>query len=730
MPAEGGGGMPLYEGKTLPPVDPPRDLDPDRPVFRIRFTEEVFRDYQEYLRRLELYRRRRWTCGVTGRLNLTYEEALFSEKQETAGMMARLFPEPLIKPTLQAIQYSMLSLKDLVDKISTKLQESWLEGIETYARKENYMCPCKITRMIDDGAGIMRYEVAWLGNDKEVVGSAVVTRKDIISKKFPFSRNMLKSFIRESTWRNAPWVIHDRLAEKHEISRDLPKELKSKFVFYNGKLVSFNQKRTLCKEENETLDNKVPDGNHKRRKVDDSGNEVQGNHKRGKVDDSGNEVQGERSDETKSHPMKYPIEDLLVRSCPDDPAFTNRPVPSRDFKVPIDCVADLLMVWDFCSSFRRLLNLYPFSLEDFENSICHKDGNLALLVESHSAFLQLLIKDRGEYFSALRRKKRNFKITLLSWAEYLSDFLDMMNQQDLCSYVGTVKKGHYALLSVDAKLDIFRKLVDVSLQTDIFREQLDDFIDQLHELGATRRGEALEEARKRREAKQGLKSNFDESSFIDGQNITGEDEGLDGAPDNNCHKTNGVLALEKNSPFLKKRNCEVHSATMDKMQIVEDDDAKKHENVPGGTSKHAENNKSSKELRKRHYEREVEKLFIRANPLGKDKDHNRYWWFRRDGRIFVESSDSKTWGYYDSRKELDALMGSLNTKGERERALLKQLEKFYSRICLGLQKRSKDMAEKVALEETVLRRSTRVRATPRESTGNAYLRYINKWKED
>lgn len=40
------------------------------------------------------------------------------------------------------------------------------------------------------------------------------------------------------------------------------------------------------------------------------------------------------------------------------------------------------------------------------------------------------------------------------------------------------------------------------------------------------------------------------------------------------------------------------------------------------------------------------------------------------------------------------------------------------------------MVEKIAAEEAVLRRSTRVRATPRENSANSFLRYVNKWKED
>ena len=57
-------------------------------------------------------------------------------------------------------------------------------------------------------------------------------------------------------------------------------------------------------------------------------------------------------------------------------------------------------------------------------------------------------------------------------------------------------------------------------------------------------------------------------------------------------------------------------------------------------------------IQKEYFEREMEKRFIRTSPLGKDRNYNRYWWLRRDGRIFVESSDSKEWGYYSSKEEV------------------------------------------------------------------------------
>lgn len=109
-------------------------------------------------------------------------------------------------------------------------------------------------------------------------------------------------------------------------------------------------------------------------------------------------------------PIKYPIDDLLVQPSDSDIQLTERSPLRWDFNVPMHCVGDLLMVWDFCISFGRLLQLSPFSLEDFENAVCHKESNVVLIVESHAALLRLLIKDNGEYFTAIQKKKRKSKV--------------------------------------------------------------------------------------------------------------------------------------------------------------------------------------------------------------------------------------------------------------------------------------------------------------------------------
>ena len=51
-----------------------------------------------------MYRQRVWTCKVTGKTNLTYEEALVSEQR--AAEKVQKFPEEFIEPVLRTVQYS------------------------------------------------------------------------------------------------------------------------------------------------------------------------------------------------------------------------------------------------------------------------------------------------------------------------------------------------------------------------------------------------------------------------------------------------------------------------------------------------------------------------------------------------------------------------------------------------------------------------------------------------
>lgn len=131
----------------------------------------------------------------------------------------------------------MLSLKDLSDTIATELQNCFFAGAELYGKRDGELHPCKILKVVTDGDSKSQYEVGFLDKDKEINGNTVLIGEDLSWKKFPFSRNFLKSFIRESTCHSIPWVVKEYLAKTHGITSKIPKELQNKYVFQNGELV-------------------------------------------------------------------------------------------------------------------------------------------------------------------------------------------------------------------------------------------------------------------------------------------------------------------------------------------------------------------------------------------------------------------------------------------------------------------------------------------------------------
>ncbi|TKW04497.1 hypothetical protein SEVIR_7G113400v4 [Setaria viridis] len=627
--------MPLLRRSTFSLLEPPDNLDPNEEVFQIRFTKEIFRDYQEYLNRLNLYRQKVWTCEVSGKSNLTYEEALVCEQQ--AAVKAQLLPKELIAHVLEMIQYSTLSLTDLLEKVYCSLLLDFFEGQELHAKKDGSEAACKILKVIGSGSTKL-YEVGWLGQENAVVNTSVVKADDLIRKKAPASRNILKMFIRDSTSKRSPWIVNADLARKYGIDTEPPEDIMNGEDLYKGRKRFAN---------GEDTSNKL-----------------------------------KKDEKLVGLPVKYPIDDLLVKPTADDPILPKRPPLSRDFRVPVDSVGDLLMVWEFCLSFGRLLCLSPFSLSDLENAICNKESNLVLVVEMHAALFHLLIRDEGEYFTFLLNKKKTLKVTLVTWAEYLCNFLEMIRKEEFSSKVSKIRRGHYGLLDTGLKLKILRELVEEAITTSAVRGQLNEWIDQQQALAAAKR----EDARKNRE----------EQKF-----------NMEGVAENGINHTDTIQndnECPKNQPEGKEQkglNIFLSSKTGDEKMFL-----------------------------RRHLETEMEQQSLRPGHLGKDRFYNRYWFFRCEGRLFAESADSKEWGYYSTKEELDALLGSLNIKGTRERALKRQLDKSYDKISNALENTSKDTEQKTLHEEVDLRRSTRIHAQPKEdSPSMSFLKYINKWKQ-
>ncbi|KAG6396274.1 hypothetical protein SASPL_142421 [Salvia splendens] len=701
--------MPLLKRKPFCLIEKPEELNPNELVFQIRFTKEIFRSYNEYLKRINLYRKSVWTCEVTGKGNLTYEEALASE--EKAFKKTQKIPTKYVAPVLHDVQFSMLNLKDLVNSIASKFQGPLNEGDEVYGKKDGRLHPCKIVEVVEV-ADRKQYEVEWLGDDQKMSGNASLNGDELKVKNPPFSKCALKSFIKDSTYRSIPWVLHNHLSKKYGISTIPPEEMKSNISLQNGLVVCSSRKR---KRSAKVASEKGIIVYVRRNKLSSL--------LTGKSADGVNEHSEDQS-------IKYPVDDLLVQPTVEDRLLTERPSPCRDFNVPMECVGDLLMVWDFCTSFGRLLNLSPFSLEDFENSLCYKDSTPILVVESCSSLLRLLVKDNSKFAMVVENRKRRPKITQLTWIEYLSDFLETISSAEISSHISTIKRGHYALLDIHIKLAIFRELVTHALETETAKERLDEYIEERQALSATRRDEALDEGRKRREERERRKIEAASKGVKEGPKVKNGEGARNGISDAIVlyQSNNSSGNSENEGESTGKKNAKKRKLQITTFEDVNNPSKRDIHKLMKNEIKESLEMKSAKE-RKEFLEREIEKRFIRTSPLGKDRNHCRYWFFRRDGRIFVENSEYTQWGYYQTTEELDALIGSMNTKGERERALKKQLEKFYNKICSQLQMRSSEGVQRDEMEEALVRRSTRVRAPPRESATHLFLKYMNKWKD-
>ena len=159
-------------------------------------------------------------------------------------------------------------------------------------------------------------------------------------------------------------------------------------------------------------------------------------------------------------------------------------------------------------------------------------------------------------------------------------------------------------------------------------------------------------------------------------------------------------------------------------------------------------------------EEAMDKHNIRLISIGQDRYHNRYWlWNALHGRLFVErptptpniATDSttnnpktktsksttttttntttttatNTWGYYQTKSELDELLEFLDDRGIRELSLRAALTKKYPKMVAAMEKRAHEMS----LPNAEVRRSSRIRTTrpEKDSRDPAFMTYVNKY---
>ncbi|KAG6879398.1 hypothetical protein C0992_003015 [Termitomyces sp. T32_za158] len=148
--------MPTCRRKRVVLTEPSEALlqvattDPNREVFYLYETGEIFETYEAYAARMSFYKLKQFQCEVTGKSGLDYFQAVESEREEARTMHHR-FSEPLKPAILKAVQWQVMGRLDhLVEAVYERFKDRYfkservvvdLTGTKYYARVEKVYPP-------------------------------------------------------------------------------------------------------------------------------------------------------------------------------------------------------------------------------------------------------------------------------------------------------------------------------------------------------------------------------------------------------------------------------------------------------------------------------------------------------------------------------------------------------------------------------------------------------------
>ncbi|KAG0367850.1 ATP-utilizing chromatin assembly and remodelling N-terminal-domain-containing protein [Gamsiella multidivaricata] len=387
--------MPLLKRKAIKLVPPPSidDFEENTPVYMMRFTNEIFTNYEDYINRYFFYKQKNWQCETTGKSGLTYEEALESEHKEKS-MVANKFPPQLRKPLLEFVQFQTVRIDAVVDDAFTKFKNVYFQNEpvnvswdkSTYNAVIRKVLPKEEWTTVQNGAENPEEPGQYLVQVLDRRGDAIEDMQRVVDcsllsrDRLAFNKNILRKYIRECSSKEnyigAPWLVKPSLAKKYGIETRLPADLQAARDLVFSKL-------------------------KKRKGPADPAPELAAAKKAKKeaAEKAKEEGTSESATPADVKVIKYPMEDLdldptLVAKDCEGP--TARPETQKDISVPQDCFEAVVMAWQFLNSFSSALKLSPFGLQDFEDSLAHSDAQhpSVMVAEYHSALLNVIIQDR------------------------------------------------------------------------------------------------------------------------------------------------------------------------------------------------------------------------------------------------------------------------------------------------------------------------------------------------
>ncbi|KAI9894762.1 MAG: hypothetical protein M1814_002119 [Vezdaea aestivalis] len=245
-----------YKRKPVRFSEKPEVQDEEAYIWIIEQTEEIFTNYEDYLHRMDFYKQPRFICDITGHSNLTFFEALDSERLNSFEL-EKAFPESLKEPVLRRAQFSTIPRIDkLVDETYEALKAEYYPGevvsclidpnqdrVEgTVREKAKFM-------ELWDGDLLVRpahttYYIQLRGSSTKDVN---IDTKNISREKKNFTKQIIRAFLRNNltreAWNGAPWLVKDDVAWRYRINTHVPAELRYQHKTAEKKAANQAQKK-------------------------------------------------------------------------------------------------------------------------------------------------------------------------------------------------------------------------------------------------------------------------------------------------------------------------------------------------------------------------------------------------------------------------------------------------------------------------------------------------------
>ncbi|KAH7104205.1 hypothetical protein BKA62DRAFT_497973 [Auriculariales sp. MPI-PUGE-AT-0066] len=169
--------MPTCRRKRVMLTEPSSELladlkvNPDKQVFYLAQTGEIFADYESYSSRMSFYKAKQFQCDVTGKGGLDFFQALTSEQQEARTLHSR-FPEQLKGPVLRAVQWRayrsmraisqahtrtevMGRIDQLVEAVHERFKDRYFEGERVFVELDGEKFWARIIKANPPGSTVV-----------------------------------------------------------------------------------------------------------------------------------------------------------------------------------------------------------------------------------------------------------------------------------------------------------------------------------------------------------------------------------------------------------------------------------------------------------------------------------------------------------------------------------------------------------------------------------------------